>query len=104
MHSESTSILQIVDTQLELLENLNRRLEELRMWYSAFPDYSTEIADVYQNGLAAGVLLKNVEVTSDTSEKLKQMILEHDNFIRKYEALWKSIQERNAMPCCPNSN
>jgi hypothetical protein len=93
MRAATTSILTLIDAQVELLENINRRLEELRLWKIKYPAFEERIAELYRVGLGIGAYIRDMEVTKSKSKRLRELTARHNQFLLMYDTLWRSIQE-----------
>jgi fructose-1,6-bisphosphatase/sedoheptulose 1,7-bisphosphatase-like protein len=82
--------LATLELQLDLLENLNRRMEELRLWKMEQPRHTGLIDDVSAHGSQLGESIGQMDMDGVKS-RLKAQI-EYIAFIRDYEALWLQIR------------
>jgi hypothetical protein len=89
----AATVIKLLENKVEFLENLNRRLEALADWTLKFPKKSNEIAALYNDGVILGQLLKELEVGSGNSRRLREVNDAHNAFIIRYEQLWRRIQE-----------
>lgn len=78
-----------IDEQLELIENLNRRLEELDYWRDAYPRHVGEIAALYIRGTQLGSEIRELSNDHDS----KAAVTQQRAFICDYEELWIRVQE-----------
>ena len=90
MENSGSSILRVMDTQIELLENLNRRLEELERWPEAYPTCVQESRALHAEGLAFGSEVRKLE----SNQNLEHLLAQYQVFVRKYEVLWQSIKAK----------
>lgn len=82
--------IDLIETQLELFENLNRRLEELDTWRTQFPTYTGEIAATHDAGLNLGVQVRGMADFTDNLDEVNRL---YHAFVHKYEDLWLLIQK-----------
>lgn len=92
MRAATTSVLTLIDTQLELIENLNCRLEEVRTWETMYPSFITEISELHCAGIALGEFIRDLDVNMGKTRKLVQLLDNHNAFVIKYDTLWRTIQ------------
>lgn len=78
------------DTQLDLLEKLNLRRNELEQWKREYPSHCQSIEDVSVHVGQVIEWIKNWDPTSRT--KLHGLLRQYDTFILDYEALWLLIR------------
>lgn len=81
--------IDLIETQIELFENLNRRLEELDTWRERFPAHAARITETHDDGIHLGVQVKAME---DFSDKVEEVNRQYHAFVHKYEDLWLAIQ------------
>lgn len=92
MRAATTSTIEMLEHQVEYLENVNRRLEEMADWIIAYPQCANAISEVYKDGIALGLLIREMESDARKTKRLKAVTQAHNDFILKYEALWQKIQ------------
>lgn len=85
--------LDLIETQIELLENLNRRLEELATWRERFPLHAAEITAIHNDGLTLGV---QVRAMDDFNANVDEVNRQYHAFVHKYEDLWLLMQKSPA--------
>lgn len=90
MQKPTANPIDLIETQIELFENLNRRLEELDTWSERFPEYADQIATTHDDGITLGVKVKAME---DFSDNLVEVNQSYHAFVHKYEDLWLLIQK-----------
>lgn len=83
----------LIETQIELFENLNRRLEELDAWRKLHPTHAVEITATHEAGIKLGVQVRAMADFSDNLEEVNRM---YHAFVHKYEDLWLIIQKSQA--------
>lgn len=83
--------LDVIDTQVELYENLNRRLEELSNWQTKYPQYRNEASALHGAGVELGEAIPDIDWQGNKLRLIHANVLFRD-FIRRYEALWQTIQ------------
>jgi len=85
--------IDLIETQIELFENLNRRLEELDTWRERFPAHAAQITETHDDGIKLGVKVKAMEDFSDNVEEVNRA---YHAFVHKYEDLWLLLQKSPA--------
>lgn len=84
-----------IDEQVDLLENLNRRLEELVIWDGKDPAFGPPISALHNHGAELGedILAPGQEIRNLASASVS---MSPKICVREYETLW--IRHRSSTP------
>jgi hypothetical protein len=86
--------LSLLDTQIEYLENVNRRLEALGVWRGEHPEFAAEIGKASDLGIVLVQKMKALTESTKNDELIATCAQLYSNFIYAYETIWKQISDK----------
>lgn len=83
MDCENEIHLNLVDLKAELLESVNRRIEELTQWVEQYPQFADNARVLQSEGIDVGKYIKSM--AAEYHDDLPHVVELHKAFLLNYE-------------------